>query len=581
MKIFALSMIFAASALRLEEEKILQYPVDLKSTMSHEEFEKAVSDLFKIGSLGLTKAEFDATPFGTSVQKIQDMIEKDMLVKVVEAHKANQIELDRLAGELQKCHDTKNSQVKTAKPSDDNYKKTSPLHKTCRTTEAGLYTEKVSCWEDEADKRKVRDMKCKEFRLVDEKYTNQNTNKIVVTKAGGNEASESYLTRISQTFCGKPGGGGKGNFGVGGYLDEFLIAKYACEKATKEHAEQKRKCEVCDVKHAREKAKCNNIQDSMDAASCKYAVDIKDACEQYSECYMAAREAYDTTEKVVKVEEKDRHAEWKGLKRMQCIVKAFGDGKVEQSEITACKEKTHSTTHLNIKYPTVKDMDKCEVPKLYPTTAEYKKAEFAPLPAVAKGKEDANECTGVAEISTTPASGSPGTCKCERVTLNGPFSPGPIVKCVNFLDARRTADKISCPEGTKLFSPRSRMDWKTFIASAQPLRAPNWIFDVTRPQNGCGGCTGNAMNSGNAAQKTWVTQDDSAWWLRSTTYSEPNGDYHANCFLDLWHTPKNENSVTWNDGSCNYHAKSYYCQLQAVSTTPKKGSPSGCMCEKI
>jgi len=155
------------------------------------------------------------------------------------------------------------------------------------------------------------------------------------------------------------------------------------------------------------------------------------------------------------------------------------------------------------------------------------------------------------------------------------------VKCVNCLDARRTADKISCPEGTKLFSPRSRSDWKTFIASASPLRSPNWIFDVTRPQNGCGGCTGNAMNSGNAAQKTWVTGDNSPWWLRSTTYSEPNGDYHANCYLDLWHAPKNENSVTWNDGSCNYHAKSYYCQLQAVSTTPKTGSPNGCVCEKI
>merc|ERR1740125_17375 len=231
-KLVALSLIFSASALTLEEDSvILQTPIDLKSTMSPADFEKAVSDLFKIGSLGLTKAEFDATPFGTSVQK---------------------------------CHDTKNSQVKTAKPSDDKYKKTSPLHKTCRTTEAGLYTEKVSCWEDEADKRKVRDMKCKEFRLVDEKLSNQNANKIVVTKGGGNEASESYLTRISRTFCGKTGGKGKGRFGLTGFLDEFLIAKYACEKATKEHAIQKTKCLAADVKHAREKAKCNNIQDTMD-----------------------------------------------------------------------------------------------------------------------------------------------------------------------------------------------------------------------------------------------------------------------------------------------------------------------------
>ena len=121
-----------------------------------------------------------------------------------------------------------------------------------------------------------------------------------------------------------------------------------------------------------------------------------------------------------------------------------------------------------------------------------------------------------------------------------------MVKCVDCTDVRRTSDKISCPEGTKLFAPASQADWKSFIASASPLRAPNWIIDVTRPQNGCGGCTGNAMNSGNANQKSWVTQDQAPWWLRSTTYSEPNGDYHANCYLDLWHTPKNENSVTWN-----------------------------------
>jgi hypothetical protein len=92
------------------------------------------------------------------------------------------------------------------------------------------------------------------------------------------------------------------------------------------------------------------------------------------------------------------------------------------------------------------------------------------------------------------------------------------------------------------------------------LRAPHWIIDVTRPQNGCGGCTRHVMNSGNAAQSTWRTSDKSAWWLRNTRYNEPNGDYTANCYLDLWRTPANENSITWNDGRCNYRSKSYYCQ---------------------
>ena len=38
----------------------------------------------------------------------------------------------------------------------------------------------------------------------------------------------------------------------------------------------------------------------MDNHACKYAVDIKDSCEQYSECYTSRMAAYVTAEKVVK-----------------------------------------------------------------------------------------------------------------------------------------------------------------------------------------------------------------------------------------------------------------------------------------
>ena len=130
------------------------------------------------------------------------------------------------------------------------------------------------------------------------------------------------------------------------------------------------------------------------------------------------------------------------------------------------------------------------------------------------------------------------------------YSPGLLIKCKGCLDVYKSTQKNSCPMGTKIFAPRTRGDWKTFIDSATPLRSPHWIIDVTRPANGCGGCTRNAMNSANLAQKTWRTADGTPWWLRSTTYNEPNGDYNANCYLDLWHNPQNENSVTWNDGRC-------------------------------
>jgi len=575
-----------------------------------------------IMNLVLSKAEaaFGATPFGNSVKKIVDLIDKDMFPKIIEGHKADQDELNTLSQLLAKCGKTKNVMTAIADKSKTKYLKFSPLHKTCRTGEAGLYSSKEECYEELADRKKIMDLRCREYSMVDSKLGNQNNNRQIMKKAGS-ETTESYIDRVSATICGqvwpKTTPSAKCGSPKCGFRCTFQCAKTECEKATRIHKEWTTKCRKIQKQYDNKKVECNNLQDQMDGAACKRAVDMKDSCETYAECYMTRKGAYkeqydvvlgdrkdikdykfqckvaDSKDKVKNLinmkkkdacengNELDRHAEWRGLKRMSCLMSAFMDGKVEDKEIEACKKKVYSIDHLKIKYPKLDPLVVCSVPKLYPTTGEYKKAEFAPLPVVAKGKEDANECTGVMEIDTTPASGSPASCKCERLTINGPYSPGPLVKCTNCMDVRKSTDRNSCPVGSKVFAPRSREDWKSFLSSAQPLRAPHWIIDVTRPQNGCGGCTRNEMNSENTNQKSWTTADGAPWWLRSTRYNEPNGDYHANCYLDLWHTPKNEDSVTWNDGNCNYHSKSYYCQLSTVSLKPKPGSPGGCVCEKV
>jgi hypothetical protein len=171
------------------------------------------------------------------------------------------------------------------------------------------------------------------------------------------------------------------------------------------------------------------------------------------------------------------------------------------------------------------------------------------------------EIHGAVEVSTTPATGSPTSCKCEKLELKGTYASGAILKCENCLEVYKTGTQNSCPEGTKLFAPSSKEDWETFFASGgKALYSPHWIIDVTRPQNGCGGCTGNAMKSTNSAQSSWRTTDGAAWWMRDQTYNEPNGDYSANCYLDLWSTPSSATNIIFNDGNCNYRSKSYYCQ---------------------
>lgn len=425
----------------------------------------------------------------------------------------------------------------------------------------------------------LRDLKCKAFASVSGRVGSQFSNAAVVKK-GGSEGIESYVHRLSDTFCGskKAWTTGKGDKG---FLHSFLTAKAACEKATDRHARDKGRCTAKEKAYYAKRAECDRLQSSMDTASCAWAVQVKDACEEYSSCYLSTGHAYKRMEAVVKKSEKERKAEWRGLKRMDCLIAAFSDGKVTAGEVDACKAKKHSTGALDIRYPRLPTMGTCSVPDSYPATATYKRAEFAPLPALAKGNAEAHVCSGVAEISTTPASGSPRECKCTRVALNGPYSAGPMVKCEKCRDVRRSNDQSSCPEGTKIFSPRNKDDWRTFILSATPLRAPNWIIDVTRPQNGCGGCTKVPMNSDESRQRSWRTSDGSAWWLRSTRYSEPNGDYDANCYLDLWKPPTSPSRVTFNDDRCSYHANSYYCQPQYINTKPKKGSPKSCHCSKV
>jgi len=548
-------------------------------------FEKDVTDLI----FGLSKVGSKGKEFGGAIEKIKVMIETSMLPAVESAHSSNQEELDKLHGELHSCYTVRDEAFASATSQKDTYEDTSPEHKTCRKGEAELYQSNVDAHEQWKDLKEIKMLQCHAFSSILDKTGDQKSNEVSMIKAGG-ENAETYVRRISANVCGMAKGtdggeDGQGGHQKGGFLDRLLSQKDLCEKATKEFNDQTEKSRELDKEWHEEHLRCNQIQDKMDGAACNYAIEKKDACEAYVECYKSKKQSYLDADATVRQEEISRKEEWIGLKRMHCLIDAFQDFNVTSVEIEYC-QREHNTSHLNIEYHTIPNVEDCEVPDLYPSTVAYKAAEFTPLPILAKGRMDANECTGVNEVSETPREGSPSTCNCTRVTLNGPYSAGGMVKCVDCLVIRRSTDMSSCPDGTKLFSPRSREDWVTFLNSADPLRAPNWIIDVTRPEDGCGGCEEFPMNSNNSDQQSWVTSDGSAWWLRNSTYDPStaqnlDGDYQANCFLDLKEDPEDADSVTFNDQNCDYHSKSYYCQAVQQNLDPKVGSPTGCVCKKV
>lgn len=550
-------------------------------------FERDVTDLILgMGTAG-AKGGAAATPMGDSVRKMKELITKVMLSKVREAHKADQSMLNRLAKSVGACGQTKGKQLMTASLKESLYKSRSPLHKSCRNMEASYATEKKSCEVSKKQALTMAKLTCKSFKQIESTISSQVTNTQMVKKANS-EASETYVRRLTATVCGT-GGKGNGGSGEGGYLDRFLSSKEACKKNTKDYDDKVEQCKSLSEKYALKKTECDSMQAQMDNAACKWAVETKDACENYVGCYNSKKKSYSTTEKVVRENEKDRKAEYRGLKRMQCLIAAFKDARVTNSEVNNCKSMAHDTSAFNIDYPTVGDLESCAVPNLYPATSAYKRLEFAPLPVLARGEADANECTGVEEVSTKPRSGSPDGCKCERMAVQGTYSAGPLIKCTNCLDVSRSTERNSCPRATKLFSPRTPADWQTVMDSGGELRGPHFIVDVTRPENRCKGCSRKGMNSRSPAiqENGWETDDDSPWWITRKRGGmdmdkDPNigMGYAANCYLNIAST-SNVNKIKFNAGFCNYHSHSYYCQPVAVSTRPKRGSPKECRCSSL
>jgi len=260
------------------------------------EFEKDVTDLV----IGLSKGGFGATPFGNSVKKISDIITKEMMPQVSKFHEKDQEMLKMLHEEWGECDEMKKEGLETANQLKIKYMKSSKSHKTCRGAEAALYTENVECHEEWLSRKKEKELKCKAYAEVTKKYGDSNANKQIVTK-GGSEGVITYVRRITETICGKPvkcptcknGGGGGSGGRSGGFLDILIKHKIACEIATKRYNEQTRKCKKLDQKWHDKRKECNTIQDNMDGASCKWALDTKDACESYAECWTVKKKAYE------------------------------------------------------------------------------------------------------------------------------------------------------------------------------------------------------------------------------------------------------------------------------------------------
>lgn len=151
---------------------------------------------------------------------------------------------------------------------------------------------------------------------------------------------------------------------------------------------------------------------------------------------------------------------------------------------------------------------------------------------------------------------------CDMSTEGGGYTFFPVASGIS--TASSTANNTCKTYGLDIVYPRSKAHWTSMMAKYGSSYFKT-VPGISKPSNG-GSYTTCAMRdpkSYGSGCKDWRVPDGGRWWLRDSVYSEPNGDYTANCWLAL--QSFSPSSLTFNDGGCAYNTTKYVC-----STNDKK-----------
>lgn len=142
--------------------------------------------------------------------------------------------------------------------------------------------------------------------------------------------------------------------------------------------------------------------------------------------------------------------------------------------------------------------------------------------------------------------------ECDMQTENGGYTYYAID---NGISSRAFTDNNSCNAlGMDLVFPRSQAHWDSMLARFD-LSYFSTVPGVFKNSDG-GNYTDCAMRSGGCGD--WQVGDGGRWWLRDTNFSEPSGDYSANCWLSAYSVfPTND--IQFNDANCQYSTTKYIC----------------------
>ena len=159
------------------------------------------------------------------------------------------------------------------------------------------------------------------------------------------------------------------------------------------------------------------------------------------------------------------------------------------------------------------------------------------------------------------------------ITDGGGYTMYACTGCVA-VNMQPPAMNNSCSElGMALVIPRTKAHWQSLFDFVNiTLDASLYVYfravtGIVKSSDFYASCQlpgrENSIMNSEYCSKTpngWRATDGGGWWLRDSTYPEPQGDYFANCFLGMdWSTGSNNVSdLHFFDASCGPWTGKYY-----------------------
>jgi hypothetical protein len=328
-----------------------------------------------VASLGQIQANASkATPgMQKFVQKVTDMIDNDLVGKVKSAHKQNQKVADALVKNFLQCKHSKTTADRTIGKLMSTAKTSSRHHKVCRSSEQKKWTAKTLALNLLAQKKKLMDSEKGKLEIL-RRDPNAEANVCHPSKTPWQHPSNYYGTWLAS------------NLRYFANREKLWFAqKLRWQKAKDAHDRYRPIALRIEKVWKSQKLQCDQFQKTLEGSTCGGAKLMFSSCDQrYWGCYSESQELYKQTTPFLRKQEKDRKAEWRALMRIKCILDIFMDGDADEDKIDECKQKTHSTTHLNLNIKRVPNAEKCSSIPNTPCSTAFHNQEYNRLPRNAR-----------------------------------------------------------------------------------------------------------------------------------------------------------------------------------------------------